>query len=176
MTQRRLLLTLQHRADVRLYTSYFNFAKSCVFNKQSLPPLICHFTSFKSFITLYQLYIIYILQLHKNTIVKIIKKVIKQPFSRSYRIILPSSFYTVISSALVFSTYPPVSVSSTVYMFNLLTTLLTLFPGTITIFIYNTIIYIKILLFVKINWHFPSSTIFIFLLGAVLLTSDILCN
>ena len=135
MTQRRLLLTLQHRADVRLYTSYFNFAKSCVFNKQSLPPLICHFTSFKSFITLYQLYIIYILQLHKNTIVKIIKKVIKQPFSRSYRIILPSSFYTVISSALVFSTYPPVSVSSTVYMFNLLTILLTLFPGTITIFI-----------------------------------------
>lgn len=30
---------LQHRAGVRLYTSYFYFAKSYVFNKQSLPPL-----------------------------------------------------------------------------------------------------------------------------------------
>lgn len=31
--------TLQHRADVRLYTSYFYFAKSYVFVKQSLPPI-----------------------------------------------------------------------------------------------------------------------------------------
>lgn len=30
---------LQHWAGVRLYTSYFYFAKSYVFNKQSLPPL-----------------------------------------------------------------------------------------------------------------------------------------
>jgi len=31
-------LTLQHRAGVRPYTSFLNFAESCVFNKQSLPP------------------------------------------------------------------------------------------------------------------------------------------
>ena len=30
---------MQHWAGVRLYTSYFYFAKSYVFNKQSLPPL-----------------------------------------------------------------------------------------------------------------------------------------
>ena len=45
------------------------------------------------------------------------------PFSRSYGGILPSSFNTVLSSALVYSTCPPVSVSGTVYM-------LGLFPGT----------------------------------------------
>ena len=31
-------LTLQHRAGVRPYTSFLDFAESCVFNKQSLPP------------------------------------------------------------------------------------------------------------------------------------------
>ena len=45
------------------------------------------------------------------------------PFSRSYGGILPSSFNTVLSSALVFSTSPPVSVWGTVHM-------LGLFPGT----------------------------------------------
>src|SRR6185437_14421307 len=44
--------------------------------------------------------------------------------SRSYASNLPSSFGIVLSSALVFSTSPPVSVSGTVYM-------LELFPGTI---------------------------------------------
>lgn len=34
---------LQHWAGVRLYTSLLNFAKSCVFSKQSLPPFICHY-------------------------------------------------------------------------------------------------------------------------------------
>ena len=42
--------------------------------------------------------------------------------SRSYACNLPSSFNTVLSSALVFSTYPPVSVWGTVYT-------LELFPG-----------------------------------------------
>ena len=46
------------------------------------------------------------------------------PFSRSYGGILPSSFNTVLSSALVCSTSPPVSVSGTVSS-------LELFPGTI---------------------------------------------
>ena len=48
----------------------------------------------------------------------------RAPFSRSYGGILPSSFNTVLSSASVFSTSPPVSVSGTVYT-------LELFPGTI---------------------------------------------
>ncbi len=45
------------------------------------------------------------------------------PFSRSYGGILPSSFNIVLSSALVYSTSPPVSVSGTVYT-------VVLFPGT----------------------------------------------
>ena len=39
----------------------------------------------------------------------------RAPFSRSYGGILPSSFNTVLSNALVSSTSPPVSVSGTVY-------------------------------------------------------------
>lgn len=37
-----LLLTFQHRAGVRPYTSDFSFAESCVLGKQSPPPLLCH--------------------------------------------------------------------------------------------------------------------------------------
>ena len=48
------------------------------------------------------------------------------PFSRSYGGILPSSFSIVLSSALVYSTCPPVSVWGTVYT-------LELFPGTPTL-------------------------------------------
>ena len=47
----------------------------------------------------------------------------RAPFSRSYGGILPSSFNIVLSSALVFSTCPPVSVWGTVYT-------VVLFPGT----------------------------------------------
>jgi hypothetical protein len=36
-----LLLTFQHRAGVRLYTSPCGFAQPCVFNKQSPPPGLC---------------------------------------------------------------------------------------------------------------------------------------
>ena len=49
--------------------------------------------------------------------------VVRSPFSRTYGSILPSSFSIVLSSALVFSTSPPVSVSGTVYTEEL-------FPGT----------------------------------------------
>ena len=38
-----VLLIFQHRAGVRPNTSFYNLAESCVFNKQSLPPLMCHF-------------------------------------------------------------------------------------------------------------------------------------
>ena len=37
-----LLLTFQHRAGVRPYTSSYDFAESCVFSKQSLPPFHCN--------------------------------------------------------------------------------------------------------------------------------------
>ena len=50
----------------------------------------------------------------------------RSPFSRSYGGILPSSFNIVLSSALVYSTCPPVSVWGTVYT-------LELFPGTPTL-------------------------------------------
>src|ERR1700751_692692 len=37
-----LLLTFRHRAGVRHYTSPYGFAEPCVFDKQSLPPGLCH--------------------------------------------------------------------------------------------------------------------------------------
>jgi hypothetical protein len=35
-----LLLTFRHRAGVSPYTSSFDFAETCVFSKQSLPPFL----------------------------------------------------------------------------------------------------------------------------------------
>ena len=40
--QTLLLLTFRHRAGVRPYTSSYDLAESCVFIKQSLPPILCH--------------------------------------------------------------------------------------------------------------------------------------
>ena len=51
---------------------------------------------------------------------------VRSPLFRSYGSILPSSFNIVLSSALVYSTCPPVSVWGTVYT-------LELFPGTPTL-------------------------------------------
>ena len=36
-----LLLTFQHRAGVSAYTSPYGFARTCVFDKQSLLPILC---------------------------------------------------------------------------------------------------------------------------------------
>jgi len=36
-----LLLTFQHRAGVSPYTSSYDFARTCVFDKQSFPPGLC---------------------------------------------------------------------------------------------------------------------------------------
>ena len=66
-----LLFTFQHRAGVRLYTSCYHLAESCVFNKQSLPPGMCRFPN---------------------------QKIGEHPFSRSYGVILPSSFDMVLST------------------------------------------------------------------------------
>ena len=58
-------------------------------------------------------------------------------FSRSYECNLPSSFKIVLSSALVYSTHPPVSVYGTVYMRRL-------FPGNFNPASLNPIIRYKI--------------------------------
>ena len=84
-------LTFQHRAGVSLYTSSFDFAKTCVFAKQSPGPFLCDSP------------LLCTARTHNG----------EQPFSRSYGFILPSSLTRVISRALVFSTYLPVSVCGT---------------------------------------------------------------
>ena len=84
-------LTFQHRAGVSHYTSSFDFAMTCVFAKQSPGPFLCDLSMLHSF------------KLHTN----------KQPFSRSYGFILPSSLTRVFSRALGFSPHLPVSVCGT---------------------------------------------------------------
>ena len=76
----------RHRAGLRPNTSFLNFAESCVFTKQSLPPFSWY---------------------HSNSIER-------SSFFQSYRVNLQSSFKIVISITLVFSTNLLVSVSSTV--------------------------------------------------------------
>src|ERR1700709_1358654 len=78
-----LLLTFQHRAGVRPYTSSYDFAEPCVFDKQSPGPLHCgpHYCG--------------------------------RPFSRSYGSILPNSLAMNLSSTLGFSPRLPVSVCGT---------------------------------------------------------------
>ena len=78
-----LLLTFQHRAGVRLYTSSFNFAQPCVFVKQLPGPILCA------------------------------PPYSGDPLSRSYRVNLPSSLTVNHSSALVYSTRLRVSVYGT---------------------------------------------------------------
>ena len=76
-------LTFQHRAGVSPYTSSFDFAETCVFDKQSPGPIHCGWYCYQ------------------------------HPFSRSYGVILPSSLTRVRSLTLVFSTQLPVSVCGT---------------------------------------------------------------
>ena len=84
-------LTFQHRAGVSHYTSSFDFAMTCVFAKQSPGPFLCDLSMLQMCI------------LHTD----------KQPFSRSYGFILPSSLTRVFSRALGFSPHLPVSVCGT---------------------------------------------------------------
>ena len=84
-------LTFQHRAGVSHYTSSFDFAMTCVFAKQSPGPFLCDLSMLRA------------QALHTN----------KQPFSRSYGFILPSSLTRVFSRALGFSPHLPVSVCGT---------------------------------------------------------------
>ena len=77
-------LTFQHWAGISPYTSPYGLAETCVFVKQSRGPSICALTC------------------------------VRDPFSRSYGIIMPSSLERVISRALAYSACPPVSVYSTI--------------------------------------------------------------
>src|SRR4029078_8689510 len=43
-----LHLTFRHRAGVTPYTSSFEFAECCVFNKQSQPPISCNLSQLHS--------------------------------------------------------------------------------------------------------------------------------
>src|ERR687897_2001912 len=91
-----LPLTFRHRAGVRPYTSSCQTSQSPVFLVNSRHPLVCAPRPW----------------LPTNGAL----------FSRSYEGNLPSSFNTILSSAWVCSTCPPVSVWGTVYA-------LGLFPG-----------------------------------------------
>src|SRR5262249_13575761 len=90
-------LTFRHRAGVTPYTSSYEYAECCVFIKQSQPPILCNLPA------------LHLCRLHPK----------RHTFSRSYGVILPSSFTRVLSSALVSSTCPPVSVCGTVGFNNL---------------------------------------------------------
>ena len=85
-------LTFRHRAGVTPYTSTFVLAECCVFVKQSQPPFHCDPSRLPLYAFTYQ----------------------GRTFSRSYGANLPSSFTRVLSSALEFSSCPPVSVCGTV--------------------------------------------------------------
>ena len=85
-----LALTFRHWSRVTLYTSSYELAECYVFGKQSPEPFLCAF----------QLLIRHKCMNHHQ----------KDPFSRSYGARLPSSLTRVLSRALVYSTFPPVSV------------------------------------------------------------------
>ena len=78
-----LLLTFQHRAGVSPYTSSYDLAETCVFDKQLPGPIHCGSYCYE------------------------------HPFSRSYGVNLPSSLTTLLPLALEFSSYLPVSVCGT---------------------------------------------------------------
>jgi hypothetical protein len=86
-------LDLQYWAGIRFNTSYYNFAESCVFEKQSLLSCKCPF--------------------QKQNVFK------KDSIFRSYGAILPSSFNIIILITLVYFTYLPVSVFGTIYEYNI---------------------------------------------------------
>src|SRR3954471_22955089 len=87
-----LPLTFQHRAGVSPYTSSCDFARTCVFSKQSLLTGLCHPITLGP---------------------QRAYTLAGSPFSRSYGGILPSSLTIVRSYASVFSTWPPVLVWGT---------------------------------------------------------------
>src|SRR5665811_757649 len=72
-------LTYRHRAGVRLYTSSCELAESCVFDKQSLEPILCG------------------------------SGCPEHPLYRRYGVILPSSFTRVLPNAFGYSPSTPVS-------------------------------------------------------------------
>ena len=88
-----LPLTFRHRAGVSPYTASYDLAETCVFNKQSPPPILCGPSRLRS---------------------RGPTPTHGRPFSRSYGANLPSSLAGVLPSALGYSPRPPVSVCGTV--------------------------------------------------------------
>ena len=78
-------LTFRHRAGVSPYTSSFDLAETCVFDKQSPGPILCD------------------LRVSRG----------RYPFSLSYGVNLPSSLTTLLPLALESSSFLPVSVCGT---------------------------------------------------------------
>lgn len=76
-------VTFQHRAGVSPYTSSFDLAETCVFDKQLLGPILCD------------------LYLYRH------------PLLRTYGVNLPSSLTTLLPLVLGFSPHLPVSVCGT---------------------------------------------------------------
>jgi hypothetical protein len=76
-----LLLTFQHRAGVSPYTSSFELAETCVFDKQSLGPFHCN-------------------PFRLTGPLMCPSTLPGYPFSRSYGVILPSSLTRVIPARL----------------------------------------------------------------------------
>jgi len=71
-------LTYRHWAGVSPYTSPFGLARTCVFDKQSLEPILCGHQRFSEQVLIRQ----------------------RPPFFRSYGVNLPSSLTMVVSHAL----------------------------------------------------------------------------
>ena len=71
-------LTYRHWAGVSPYTSPFGLARTCVFDKQSLEPILCGHQRFSEQVLIRQ----------------------RPPFFRSYGVNLPSSLTMVVSNAL----------------------------------------------------------------------------
>ena len=80
-------LTYRHRAGVRLYTSSCELAESCVFDKQSLEPILCGSRGIRPGGRTPQ----------------------EHPLYRGYGVILPSSFTRVLPNAFGCSPSTPVS-------------------------------------------------------------------
>ena len=86
-----LPLTDWHWAGVSPYTSPYGFAGTCVFGKQSPGPFHCDLLGLPCY-----------------------SSPMRRSFSRSYGTNLPSSLARVLTLALAFSAFPPVSVYGTV--------------------------------------------------------------
>ena len=109
----------------------FDLAEPCVFSKQSLDPLYCNSC---------------------DASWRLATNDDEHPLSRSYGVILPSSFSTAHPSALEYSSHPPVSVCGTGCLYHNLEVFL---GGLITVTISSAeaLLYYQVRLIVRICLH-----------------------